>query len=312
MRIGMTMVSADAAFDGSAAVLERVVEAESLGLSSAWFPSGRAADPVPLIVAAAQAVREIGLGTFVVPVGSRHPAALAGEMRTAAALAGRTLTVGVGAGHQEYLPYESFTGGSPMIEYLREYLYVLRAGVNGEPMTFTGRAIRCDVRLRIEAPACQVLLAAQGPRMAELAGEAADGVALWLCGPDRAARLVDRFRARHDTGGRVVVGVPLVVSDHVDAARAQSQRLLARYRRLANYARVLDAEADVHSLSVIGDQAAVLDALRKWAAIGVTDLVAVFVPVENDPDCFERTRAVLAGAVREFDNGEMAGERTAS
>ena len=124
---------------------------------------------------------------------------------------------------------------------MREYLAVLRAALQGQA-SFEGRYYRVRWTGAFQAPAPPVLLAGLAPPMLELAGELADGVVLWLCGPayvrDVAIPALARGRARASKaleGFEVVAAVPLAVTeDHAGVARLFREEL-CRYLALPYY-----------------------------------------------------------------------------
>ncbi len=130
--------------------------------------------------------------------------------------------------------------GEPLA-VMREYLEVLRAALHGQA-TFQGRYYRVRWTGAFRAPAPPVLLAGLAPPMLELAGELADGVVLWLCGPayirDVAVPALARGRARAGKpleGFEVVAPVPLAVTeDHAGVTRLFREELV-RYLSLPYY-----------------------------------------------------------------------------
>ena len=99
---------------------------------------------------------------------------------------------------------------------------------------------------------------------------------------------------------RVVVGLPVAVTDKPDAARAVASRIFAVYATLPAYRAVLDSEGatDAADVALVGTAAEVQQRLDQLAAIGVTDLAAVVYDIPDDPAARERTYDFLAGVAR--------------
>jgi alkanesulfonate monooxygenase SsuD/methylene tetrahydromethanopterin reductase-like flavin-dependent oxidoreductase (luciferase family) len=143
-----------------------------------------------------------------------------------------------------------------------------------------------------------VLVAAMGPRMLDLAGSRTDGAVLWLSGP----RTIDEhlrpaLTAAAERAGRpqprIVASVPVCVTDDEDRVRTLIDVLLAGYNDLPSYRGVMDREgvAGPAGVSVVGDETAVREGIRRFADAGTTD----FAPIElgTDDEETSATRALL-------------------
>jgi probable F420-dependent oxidoreductase len=139
--------------------------------------------PLSALTAAACASSRLRVGTMVLANDFRHPAMLAKEAATIAALSDGRLELGLGAGwlRREYeqagLPYDS---ASTRIERLDEALRIMRALWAGEELRFAGRHYQID-RLRLfplppQRP--RLFLGGGKQRMLQLAGRMADTVGL--------------------------------------------------------------------------------------------------------------------------------------
>jgi alkanesulfonate monooxygenase SsuD/methylene tetrahydromethanopterin reductase-like flavin-dependent oxidoreductase (luciferase family) len=184
---------------------------------------------------------------------------------------------------------------------MREYLAVLPGLLAGDSVSHRGEDFRIAAQLDpCGAPAPPVLLAALGPKMLQLAGRSADGVALWLGGE----RFIGEFAfARIDAGAsaagrprpRVIVGLPVAVTKHA-AARDAAEKFLALSSRMPAYRRVLEREGaeSPADAALVGDENHVLRRLEALEKLGVSDFNAILFPVRGDPRTIQRTRDVLA------------------
>ena len=159
------------------AQVEFSVAAERAGWDSVWFPEITFGDAfVPCAAAAVQTSR-IAIGTGIVGAWSRSPAQLALQAATLQLLSGR-LQLGVGVQARNYV--ENWHGRvyERPVEAMRELLTILRPLLAGERVTFDGDifSIR-GFQLEMPPPErpVRIFVAANGPRMLELAGELADG-----------------------------------------------------------------------------------------------------------------------------------------
>jgi F420-dependent oxidoreductase-like protein len=215
--------------------------AEALGYDSAWVTHGLGRDSFVVLTAFALATERIALGTGVVPIYPRHPVAMAQEASTLMEVSAGRLRLGIGLSHRPSMVDALGLDMGDPLAVMREYLAVLRAALQGEAI-FQGRYYRVRWTGAFRAPAPPILLAGLAPPMLELAGELADGVVLWLCGPayirDVAVPALARGRARAGKpleGFEVVAPVPLAVTeDHVGVTRLFREELV-RYLSLPYY-----------------------------------------------------------------------------
>jgi 5,10-methylenetetrahydromethanopterin reductase len=92
----------------------------------------------------------------------------------------------------------------------------------------------------------------------------------------------------------VVAGVPIWVTDDVDAAREVAARTFAIYGQLPSYRAMLDHEgiAGPEDLVIIGDETTCTGRLAEFEKAGATQFLAS--EFANTPDGRQRTRAFLA------------------
>ena len=282
-------------------IFERFAAAEGLGFRTAWVGHTFEWDSLTLLALAGPSTKGMELGSWVVPTFPRHPIALAQQALTVQRACGNRLALGIGASHAAVIQKRMGIDYTRPLRHMREYLAVLPNLLSGERIEYHGEDYRIAAQLDPGgAAAPPVLVAALGPKMLELAGRCADGVAIWLGG----ARFVGEFALPHIELGakaagrsrpRVVVGLPVAVTRHPDAREA-AEKFLAMSSRLPAYQRVLEREgvASPGAVALVGDEAQVVRRLEALAALGVSDFNAILIPVTGDPDTGRRTRDVLA------------------
>ncbi len=268
--------------EGIEGLVAAVAEAEEQGFDSFWLEQIFGYDALTALAVAGTSTSTIGLGTAVVPTYPRHPMMLAAQALTTQAAAGGRLTLGVGLSHQ--LVIESILGLSfdQPLRHMREYLAVLVPLIREHRVSHSGETISTHVTLTVPEPEpCPVLVAALGTGMLELAGRVADGTITWMTGPATLAHhtVPTITRAAADAGApppRVAVGLPVCVTDDVDAARERAAQLYAVYGTLPSYRAMLDREgaegpADV---AIVGDEATVRTGIQRVADAGATEFLA--------------------------------------
>ena len=296
MRLGVN-VSGDAGLDSLRDQLRKI---EGLGFHSAWMAQIFSVDALTALAVAGPAAPSLELGTAVVPTYPRHPTALAAQALTVQAATGNRLALGIGLSHKVVI--ENMFGFSydRPAKHMQEYLAVLLPLLRDGKVQFSGEQYRVNafVNVRdVEAP--PVLLAALAPRMLELAGSLADGTATWMTGPSTIAdHIVPSINAAAEKAGRttprVVMSLPVCVTNDPDAARQRAATDFAVYKDLPSYRAMLDKEgaegpADV---AIVGDEGTVVKEIDALASTGATDFV--MSPFGSRED-IERTLATVAG-----------------
>jgi alkanesulfonate monooxygenase SsuD/methylene tetrahydromethanopterin reductase-like flavin-dependent oxidoreductase (luciferase family) len=240
-----TFISAGRALEQA---IERVRLAESLGYDSTYVTHIAGRDSLTVLAAYAAATERIRLGTGVLPIYSRTPAATAQTAATIDELSGGRMVLGVGVSHR--LTVEAWYGQSidrPVTE-MREYVGAIRAMFRGEeppegekwPTRF--RFMGYEVR-----PELPIYIAALSPNMLRLAGEIGDGVLLWLCDPPYVRDVVipevtkGRERAGKTLDGfDVVPAVPAAVTADRAATLERLRGDLVTYLSLPFYRSMLE------------------------------------------------------------------------
>lgn len=266
--------------------------AEDLGYDSVWssqLPMAR--DTMLVLAAYAQATHRVRLGTAVLPIYQRHPTQMAQSALTLDELSGGRFILGIGVSHR--VTVEGMWGlrleqpAAAMREYLRVLRDLIGTGASSaEGRFFTARSAYQAPR----RPALPIIVAALGDRMLELAGELADGVALWMCSPSYVRdHVIPRVRAGRERAGRtlegfeVVAAVPVGLTGSPAQARAAFRKTVDRYASLPFYRSMMDAsgfadelargevsDAMLDELSGIGDPSAIRNILDRYRDAGVT------------------------------------------
>jgi 5,10-methylenetetrahydromethanopterin reductase len=297
MRIGI--FGGDVAAGGSAdEVVTAAGTAAEQGFAGYWLPQIFGLDALTMLAVVGREVPLIELGTSVVPTYPRHPMMLAAQALTTQATCGGRLVLGIGLSHQ--IVIENMFGYSfeKPVRHMREYLEILLPLVREGSVSFAGETLTFHGSVEIPGAApFPVLIAALGPKMLELAGARADGTITWMTGAATLeSHTVPTITAAAEQAGRpaprVGVGLPVCVTDDVDAARQRAAKVFEIYGSLPSYRAMLDREgaegpADV---AVVGDEDEVAKGLRRLEAAGATDLAAVEF---GDGDERARTRALL-------------------
>ena len=191
--------------------------------------------------------------------------------------------------------------------HMREYLAVLAPLIREGTVSYSGNEYRVNAKLAVTgATPCPILVAALAPKMLALAGTVADGTITWMTGPKTLREhTIPRIREAATAAGRpaprIVVGLPVAVTDDTAAARDAAARIFQLYGGLPSYRAMLDREgaegpADV---AMVGDESAVGERIAELRTIGVTDFLASPYPVGGDAAAsLQRTRALLVRCLK--------------
>ncbi len=262
-------------FDSPTIVAEAVDHAEAAraaGFDRFWMPQVMNADTMVTLGVVASRVPDIGLGTSVMAMQTMLPQTMAQQARTVNQISGGRLTLGIGVNHE---PVVTARWGLPWDKpYSRfvEYLDALLPLLEHQAVETSGTWVSHSTMIDVPSEAPDVMLAALGPRMLALAAERTSGTITWMTGPTT----IESHIRPGCVGGRVVAGVPVVITDDVDAARSRVNRLLAIYPQLPSYRAVMEREgaSEAADMCLIGSIDEVAAGLARYRDAGA-DEVAV-------------------------------------
>ena len=158
-----------------------------------------------------------------------------------------------------------------------------------------------------------LLVAALGPVMLQLAGELTDGTVLWMAderaiGDHIAPKITKAAADAGRPAPRIVAGIPvcLCAPSQVDEAKERANRILGEAEVSPNYQRLLERgdARDVGDLCAAGDEEGILSRMRRFADAGVTDLSVRLLPIGDNRDELiaskQRTREMIAALATEL------------
>ncbi|GGT03512.1 LLM class F420-dependent oxidoreductase [Planobispora rosea] len=301
-----------------AEMIERARLAEKIGVDAVWLvqlPSLR--DSAAVLAALACVTERVALGAGVLPFYTRPPVTMAQTALTVDELSGGRFTLGVGSGHRVTGEWMLGVPTGPPVGSMREYLSVVTSLIRDGEVHETGAWYRAHaVYAAPRRAGLPVYLGAFGPRLAELAGEAADGLMLWMCTAAYIHEVVMpalerglRRSGRSPDGFPVVAMVPGAVSEDLAGDRELLRRYLAAYARVPTYRRMYElsgfgdelargavSDGMLDGIAVLGDEAAVRDMAARYARAGATQVVVTpMASAHNDRALFTRTVEALVG-----------------
>ena len=193
---------------------------------------------------------------------------LAQQALTVQALTGNRLLLGIGLSHQVVVENMWGLSYAKPGSYMREYLASLMPLLHGETVHSAGEQVTTHAFAPLDIPGVSpppVLVAALGPAMLKLTGTVADGTITWMTGTKTiGSHISPSIRAAAEAAGRpeprVVVALPMVVTEDVDGAKERVNALFSIYPNLPSYRAMLDKEgADAAAdIGFIGDEESVV------------------------------------------------------
>jgi F420-dependent oxidoreductase-like protein len=255
------------------------VQADGLGLDSVWVAEAWGQDAVSLCGYLAARTERIAIGTALMQIPARPPAATAMAAATIDVLSGGRFRLGLGvSGPQVSEGWYGVPFARPVTR-TREYVEIVRMALAGEKVAYEGREFTLPLpgglgkSLRLLAQPVQeripVYLGAIGPKAVAQVGEIADGWLPFLVDPDDPDTLFAPLREGLARAGRtledidVAAAVPVGLADDIDEARAAVRPIIAFYLG-AMGAREKNFYVELADRAGFGDAA--LEVQRRWLA----------------------------------------------
>ncbi len=228
VRLGLTL-GYQTAWSTPAGHLALTQAAEELGYSVVWAAEAYGSDSPSVLAWIAGQTRSIEVGSAVMQIPARSPAATAMTAATIDALSGGRFRLGLGvSGPQVSEGWHGVRFAHPLGR-TREYVEIVRMAIARQQLQYAGEHYTLPLpggagkplRLGFHPPRPQIpiYLAAVGPRNLRLAGEIADGWLAVFFAPEYADELLADVCAGRERAGRtmddfdVVPAVPVVVGE---------------------------------------------------------------------------------------------------
>ncbi len=218
----------------SPGAVEFAVAAERIGVASLWVPEVWGYDALTGLAYLAARTSSIGLGTFVVQLGSRSPAMLATSALSLQELSSGRFILGVGTSGPRVMEGWHGVRFRKPVQTTRETIEIIRTVSRGERLEHAGEIYPLPLpdsrgaalRPLVRPDHVPVYVAAMGPQNLRLTGEMADG---WLGNafiPEAAEVFLGPLRDGAQHAGRALdeldLVAPVAVEFHDDDASADA------------------------------------------------------------------------------------------
>jgi F420-dependent oxidoreductase-like protein len=227
--------------------LELAVLADGLGLDSVWVAEAWGQDVVSTLGVLAGRTERIGLGTAIMQIPARQPAAAAMAAASLDVWSGGRMRLGLGLSGPQVSEGWYGVPFQHGLRRTREYVEIVRKALGRERLTYEGREWTLPLPngsglgkpLKLLARPVQqripIYLATSTPKAIEQTGEIADGWLPFMFSPENAAGELAHLRAGVERAGRsladidVAPSVNVSVADDLDDARDALRSFLAFY-----------------------------------------------------------------------------------
>lgn len=269
-------------------VLENLISEAQLvadaGFTSYWLPQQADLDAIQLAVLITNEVPSLELGTTVVPIQTRFPIHMAQEAATAYRFSNGRFVLGIGVEHKPVVEDMWGLSFDRIVDVMSEYVQIVVALLKTGRVQFKGDFYNVDTFFYRfpPMPDAQVILGALGKRMLTVAGTHADGTTTWLAGINTVRdHIAPTIAAAAEEAGRsvprVVVLLPVVVTQDRDAALARVSEQFEGYTTMPSYRSMLDREhpQNAGDVAIVGSRDEVIDQLGSLGETGATDFGAI-------------------------------------
>jgi F420-dependent oxidoreductase-like protein len=301
-------------------VLSLVQLADRVGIDSVWVAEAYGSDAVTVLGYLAGVTERIALGSAILQIPARTPAATAMTAMTLDALSGGRAILGLGVSGPQVVEGWHGVAYSKPLSKTREYVEIVRRVIaRDEPLEFDGEHFQIPYRgpdasglgkplksiLHPVRPRIPIYLAAIGPRNVALAAEIADGWMPIFYSPEHEEAFAENLReglsaGDRDPGSLEIASTVMVASgDDIAACRDRLRPYYALYiggmgARDYNFYNDLAVRYG-HEQAAAEIQDAYLDGRRDDAAAAVPDAlideVALVGPLDRIIDRLEAWKA---------------------
>ena len=294
---------------------------DELGLDSVWISEAWGQDAVSVLGYLAARTERIALGSGLMQIPARQPAATAMAAATLDVLSGGRFRLGLGlSGPQVSEGWYGVPFTRPLGR-TREYVEIVRKVLARQTLEHDGEEWTLPLReggtglgkpLKLLAKPVQdripIYLGSIGPKAVEQTGEIADGWLPFLLDPARPELLMEPLRRGLEKSGRdasaidIAAVVPLAIHDDLEVARNLVRPWLAFYlgamgAKDKNFYVELAASYG-HGEAARAVQTAFLEGDRMGAALAITDELIDSAAIATTPDGLpERLAAYEAAGV---------------
>lgn len=311
-RIGVAVTGRD-----SREVLDRIQQAEEMGIQAAWLTTGGARqDGLTVLAAAAASTKRILLGTSITPTWPRHPVVMVQQVRVIADLAPGRFRLGIGPSHKTGIEGTFGIEYRAPLSHMGEYLRILKPLLQQGKVDYDGKRYHAhaETGVKLDVP---VMASALRRRSFELCGAEADGAITWVC-----PRIYNRDVgvSALEAGARranravppLIAHAPLCVHENVTEVLEAAREQMRIYPTLPNYIQMfVDAgfpeaaetktwsDRMIDAVVLHGDESRAKKQLQEMFACGASEVIVLPILAGQDKMAsYQRAIQLVADASR--------------
>jgi alkanesulfonate monooxygenase SsuD/methylene tetrahydromethanopterin reductase-like flavin-dependent oxidoreductase (luciferase family) len=301
--IGLVVAEANAQL-----VVDRIKQAEEMGIPAVWMTIGGASggDVLTTYAAAAVVTKRILMGTAIVPNMPRHPIIMAQQANAINSLAPGRFRLGIGPSHKAVIENTFGYAFDKPLSRLGEYVNIVSTLLSEGDVQFDGEFYNAHTKI---ANPAKTTIMASALRTASFEFCGARGIAAlsWVCPANYLRHIAmpaikrGAEKAGHTTTPPLIAHVPVCLSEDPEEVRAAVREQMGHYPKAPFYAQMFTdagfpeasegvwSDAMVDATVIWGNEEQIQAKMKEWLSYGFEELMAH--PVIVGP---ERETALLA------------------
>src|SRR5580698_6637976 len=219
--------------------IEQAKIADAAGIHSIWVAEAWGRDAFTLLTLLAEHTKKIKLGTSIVNIYSRTPAALAQHFATLDELSDGRMIIGLGTSGPQVIEHFHGVKFNPPLTRLKEYVDIINLIMAGEPLNYNGKLFKLGrgftIRMEPVRKHIPIFIASLNQKSVEFTAQKADGWLPVMIPVSGLPRAIAEFNAIAKAAGRdpstIDVKAPggLVITKNVERAKAGQAGTIAFY-----------------------------------------------------------------------------------
>ncbi len=311
--IGLVITEANAQL-----VVDRIKQAEEMGIPAVWMTIGGASggDVLTTYAAAAVQTKRILMGTAIVPNMPRHPIIMAQQANAINALAPGRFRLGIGPSHKAVIENTfGYTFDKPLSR-LGEYIDIVSTLLSEGDVQFDGEFYNAHTKITDPAKAT-IMASALRTGSFEFCGARGIAALSWVCPANylRDIALPAMKRGAEKAGKTtppLIAHVPVCLSEDADEVRAAVREQMGNYPKSPFYAQMFTdagfpevsegtwSDAMVDATVIWGNEEQIQAKMKQWLSYGFGELMAHPVIVgTNRETALLATMEVIATAAQQ-------------
>ena len=227
----------------SAGILQAARVADEKGFGTVWKGESNSRDPVAILPAIAAVTKRVRVGTAVIHIYARTPVETGIFAATMDELSNGRFVLGLGVANETLASWHGLKASHPL-KRAEEYIGIVRKVFAAEKLQVQGEYYSSsNFRMEFKPPGThlQIILAALGPKMGQLAGRLADGAILNMADPGRIAFVAGNLAAGAKEAGRdpksleIVAKVRVSLNDDIEKSKDALKKVVTFYSLAMHY-----------------------------------------------------------------------------